>query len=570
MILIPSERIAEYKQRGWWGERRLDDLLVEHVRSQPEREALVDPPNLPEISGMPPQRLSWGQVEEGVRQRAALLHAQGLGKDDVAIIQMPNSVEQALLYLACWRLGVIVSPVPAQYRINELSGIARRVDAKAAITTARIGRHAHGETMLELQKLHPALSLVLVEGDAPAGAVSLSARLKDMDEAAWRAAERAIEQAQISADDVTTICWTSGTEAEPKGVPRSHNEWIVVGGGCIAAAHLQPGARILNPFPMVNMAGLTTGLATWLTTGGTLIQHHPFDLPVFLGQLRDENVDYTVAAPPLLNAILNNRDMVAGVDFKRLSRIGSGSAPLSEWMVRGFEEQFGVHIINLFGSNEGACFAATEFDVPDAAVRAVCFPRMPMEGVTWEYGWADHIEMKLVDVDTGEHVNAAGHPAELRVRGPMVFSGYWRAPEVTANAFDEDGWFKTGDLFEISGPDDRFYRFVGRHKDIVIRGGMNISATEIENYLLDHPMVEDVAIIGKPDANMGERVCACVVARDPAITMAQINKFLTEEKQIAVFKQIEDLRLMTELPRNPVGKVLKRELRKLVSEGEHA
>ena len=568
MILVPAERIAEYKARGWWSEQRFDDLLLAHAARTPEAEALVDPPNLPEISGLAPQRLSWGEVAEAVRRRAALLHAEGLGKDDVVIVQLPNSVEQTLLYLACWRLGVIVSPVPAQYRLNELSGIARRVDAKAAITTARIGRHAHGATMLELQRQIPSLRRVFIEGEAEAPGIALGASLAALDAAALAAGDRAAAEAGVCADDVATICWTSGTEADPKGVPRSHNEWIVVAGGCIAAAHLAPAARVLNPFPMVNMAGMTTGLVTWLATGGTLVQHHPFDLQVFLAQLRDEEIDYTVGAPPLLNTLLNNRELLAGVNFDRLKRIGSGAAPLSEHMVRGFQEQFGVHIINLFGSNEGACFAATEIDVPDAAVRAVCFPRLPMDGVQWEYAWADRIETRLVDVDTEEEVRIAGHPGELRVRGPTVFSGYWRAPDITARAFDADGWFKTGDLFEITGPDDRFFRFVGRHKDIVIRGGMNISANEIENHLLDHPLVADVAVIGWPDPDMGERLCACIVSREPGLSLAELNRFLTEEKQVAVFKQIERLQLMTDLPRNPVGKVLKRELRAQATQGE--
>lgn len=150
----------------------------------------------------------------------------------------------------------------------------------------------------------------------------------------------------------------------------------------------------------------------------------------------------------------------------------------------------------------------------------------------------------------------------MRMKGATVFSGYWRAADLTARAFDRDGWFRTGDMFEIGGDRNQYYRFVGRLKDIVIRGGMNISPEELENHLIAHPRVADVAIIGYPDKVLGEKLCACIVAKpgDPP-TLEEINRFLTAEKRVAVFKQIEKLVIVPALPRNPVGKILKRDLR---------
>jgi non-ribosomal peptide synthetase component E (peptide arylation enzyme) len=148
------------------------------------------------------------------------------------------------------------------------------------------------------------------------------------------------------------------------------------------------------------------------------------------------------------------------------------------------------------------------------------------------------------------------------VKGATIFSGYWRAPEINARAFDKDGWFRTGDLFELAGDRLQFYRFVGRYKDIIIRGGMNISSEEIEGHLVGHPAVADVAVVGAPDATLGERLCAFVVFKPgQSADMADINRYLTQEKKIAVFKQIERLEPIDALPRNPVGKILKRELR---------
>lgn len=561
MIVLTRDRIEDFKAKGWWSDQTLDERLLAHVAVRGDQEALVDPPNLLALADLPPRRLSWRQIDQAVRLRAAMLVAHGLRKDDIVLIQMVNGVELTLTYLACFRLGLIASPAPAQYRLGELTGIANRLGAVAVLTCARIGKYDAAQTMLGLQMECPSVRHVFVAGPAPVGAIAMDQALGQVSATDLARLDDVLAANPPTADDVATICWTSGTEADPKGVPRNHNEWAIQGLGNAAGARLQAGARVLNPFPMVNMAGLSTGLFTWLETGGVLVQHHPFDLTVFLDQVRDEAIDYTVAPPAVMNLLLNNPELVEGVDFKRLSRIGSGSAPLSEWMVRTFHDRYGVEVLNIYGSNEGAAFAASIEDVPDPAERAVCFPRLGDYGFDWTYPLADRVRTRLVDPDTDQEVTAPGVPAELRIKGPTIFGGYWQAPALTARAFDAEGWFRTGDLFEITGADGRYYRFVGRHKDIVIRGGMNISAEEIENHLLSHPDVADAAVIGVPDRDLGERLCACVVARTPGITLEALNLYLTQTRRVAVFKQIERLELLTELPRNPVGKILKRDLR---------
>jgi non-ribosomal peptide synthetase component E (peptide arylation enzyme) len=151
---------------------------------------------------------------------------------------------------------------------------------------------------------------------------------------------------------------------------------------------------------------------------------------------------------------------------------------------------------------------------------------------------------------------------ELRFKGPTIFSGYFKSPELTHKAFDEQGFYRTGDLFEIAGDQGQYYRFAGRHKDIVIRGGMNISSEEIENLLMSHAEVRDVAVIGLPDAIMGERVCAVVVQQPNAsLSLPSLIEHLRNVKEVASYKWPESLIFVEELPRNPVGKVLKRELR---------
>lgn len=569
MIVVPEDRIRDFKARGWWGEETLDDLLCRQVAAKADAESCVDPVNREAIMGGTPARLTWAQVEDRVARYVAALHMAGVGRDDVVAVQLPNVIELGLIYLACIRLGAISTPAPVQYREHELAYIVGKTDAKAVVTAARIGKHAHAEMMLTVMAGAPALTTVLVVGgDAPAGTLDLDARAAALGSAEIEAGREAARAAKVCADDIVTICWTSGTEAEPKGVPRNHNEWIIMAAGVTDAAGLQAGAVLLNPFPMVNMAGISTSFVSWLLLGGVLIQHQPFDLQIFLQQVRDEKIDYTVAPPAVLNLLLQNEALLEGVDFNRLRAIGSGSAPLSEWMVRTFHEKYGVQIVNYFGSNEGASFISAQNDVPDAAHRAVLFPRLG-EGFEWKALLHDRIFTRLVDPETEQEITEPGLPGELRVKGATVFSGYWRAPEINARAFDGDGWFRTGDLFELAGERQQFYRFVGRLKDVIIRGGMNISSEEIEGHLQGHPAVADAAVVGAPDPNLGERLCAFIVVKPgQTVDLADINRYLTGDKHVAVYKQIERLEVIDILPRNPVGKVLKRELRQAL--GDHS
>lgn len=568
MVLVQPETIAAYTAQGWWGQQTLWDLFEQQVSARGDAEAVVDACNRSDFAHGTQRRLSWRQLATDIDRFSLLLLQEGLRRDDIVVVHLPNGVEQYVVYLACARLGLIVTPVPVQYREHELRHILSITEATAAITFSHIGRADHGHqaaTMYQqLGKAHASLRTVLAWGpDVPPGVVSI--------DAAWPQTLGAPEQAQlaeaerdaaVTANDVFSICWTSGTEAAPKGVPRSHNEWLIVPPSIIEAGQLDPGARLLNPFPLVSMSGLSSALATWLVLGGTVVQHQPFSLPVFLQQLREERIDYTVAAPAILNMLLQDERLLTGIDFKRLKRIGSGSAPLSEWMVCGFAERHGVQIVNYFGSNEGAALSGSDIDIPDPALRAQYFPRAGVPGLDWRVSTTRKIKTRLVDLASGADITAPGQPGELRFQGPTVFSGYFRAPEMTARTFDEQGFYRTGDLFEIAGEQLQYYRYVGRSKDLVIRGGMNISSEEIEGLLAACPGVQEVAVVGVPDRILGEKLCACVVsAPGQQVSLGDLVEFLRGQQRVAAYKLPEYLLQVDALPRNPVGKILKRELR---------
>ncbi|CAM4046610.1 class I adenylate-forming enzyme family protein [Psychrobacter arenosus] len=567
MIVIPKERIAKYKEKGWWQEVTLDDIFKKHTADHPDTMALVDAPNTMELYGREPTRLTWQQSEERVMRYAAMFTRQGLKKDDVLIVQLPNIVDLSIVYLTCARLGIIVSPVPTLYRDNELKDIAQQVDAKAIITASCIGKYDHAALALRLQAASPMLEKVFCLGnvDDSTDVVAVEAELLNYTDDDAALVMDAANKANVSADEIFTICWTSGTESSPKGVPRSYNEWLSIARLISEANEVQSNANFLNPFPMVNMAGIGTCFFAWAINGGTLVQHHPFDLGLFIQQIRDEDITNTSAPPTLLNLLLQNDDMLKGINFDRLRTIGSGSAPLSEWMVTGYQEKYDVHITNLFGSNEGSALMSSYGVIADPVLRARYFPRFFAQSKDGSLT-TDGFEARIVDPDTEEEILEAGVIGELRVKGPAVFSGYWRAPEVTARSFDADGWFKTGDLFQIAGEDKEFLEYFGRLKDVVIRGGMNISPVEIETLLMAYPPVADVAIVGAPDNIMGERVCAFIVPKkDQVVKLEAINNYLRDDKGVAIFKQVERLEIVDSLPRNAIGKVLKTALRDQLS-----
>lgn len=568
MILVPDARIKEYTSRGWWGEQTLGDLFLDCIGRHPDRLAVADPPNLFALAGVEPRALSWAELGHEVLGIVAVLKARGIRRDDVIVMQWPNCVRQHAVYLACALTGVIVTPVPVQYRAHELAQIVARTGARLALVATRVGHFALAAHWVEHRASLPTIESVLTLGDAPPiGAEPLLGyEPPEFDAVALRAALAAIaRESGVSAHDVLTVCWTSGTESAPKGVPRNHNEWLLVGRSVIDAGQIAEGAVMLVPFPFVNMAGISTSLMAWLMSGATVHHHHPFNLEVFIDQLRTHPTDYSIAAPAVLSLLLKEPDRLDGVDLSRLRRIGSGGAPLPEWLVEAFATRFEIEVVNYFGSNEGAALSAAPQDVPDRRHRARFFPRVGVPGYEWSLSNSNKISTRLVDPDSGDVIIEAGRVGELRFKGPTIFSAYFRAPDLTAAAFDQDGYYCTGDLFEIAGAGLEYYRFVGRKKDIVIRGGMNISTEEVEGLLSGHPKVREAAVIGVPDDALGERVCAVVVARgDDPPHLSELVRFLREEQSVAAYKCPEKLVLVDELPRNPLGKVLKRNLRERI------
>lgn len=557
MIIDSQERIDEFSSKGWWGEETIADVFDEAVAERGDDLALADPLDRPDIDGQTSRRLTWNEVDREVNRLTHVLADHGIGKDDVFTVQLPNIVELPMMYLAAAKLGAIVSPLPIQYREYELRKHIPFVDAQLHVTVDRVEDREFASVVAGLRDDLPDVDQILVVGEeSPEGTTALQPLLDETDGAEPVTAE------EVTANDILTICWTSGTEGQPKGVPRSHNQWFISAYATVDSAELTGEDILLNPFPMVNMASVGGMLVPWLLTQSRLVMHQPFDLMAFLKQIAKERVSYTVAPPALLNMLLKKEEILQKADLDPLRIIGSGSAPLSPWMVETWQEDHGIYVINLFGSNEGCTLVSAPTDIDSPTKRAKFFPRFGVEGFEWNNRVAECMTSRLVDVETGEEITEPGRPGELRLRGASIFPGYWKSPELTEQAFDEAGYFCTGDVFEIAGDEEneRFYRFIDRVKDIIIRGGANISASEVEGLLQDHAAIEEVAVVAIPDDEMGERACAAVVPSDGADPTLDDLVAHLRDKQIASYKLPEKFMQVEQLPRNPVGKVNKDEL----------
>ncbi|PRZ42994.1 acyl-CoA synthetase (AMP-forming)/AMP-acid ligase II [Antricoccus suffuscus] len=556
MKLHPEERVRDYVEAGYWGAPTWPQMLDAHIAATPDKLAIVDPANLEALCGTPPQQWTWRELGDYTDRLAAVLRDYGIGADDVVACALPNRVELAALYLAVAKLGAIVSPCPVQYRQHEYLQICAAVKPKVFVTVTAFADRALAAEVAAAKI--PSVQSILAYGDErPDGVLSLD-RL--VSEAAPAQFDR-----EPDGNDCVTVCWTSGTEAAPKGVPRCANDWYPMAYASIDAAELTGNDVLLNPFPMVNMAGIAGMFVPWLITGATLVQHHPFDPQTFFGQLAAHRVTYTVAPPALLMMVLAREDIPAVV-FDSLRIVGSGSAPLSPHMTNGWKDRFGIEIINCFGSNEGVCIAGDPKTVPDQDLRATLFPRFGSPSHEWPNTGAHGMRSRIVDLGTGQQIDEADRTGEFRIKGPGVFAGYWPGTGST-DAFDEDGYFCTGDLFQYVADDSgdlRYLKYLDRAKDIIVRGGQNISAAEVEGLLVGHPAVAEVAVVGVPDEVYGERVCAVIVSSAGAPpTLESLVEFL-RGSQIASYKLPESLHIVEALPRNPVGKILKREVRSML------
>jgi non-ribosomal peptide synthetase component E (peptide arylation enzyme) len=344
---------------------------------------------------------------------------------------------------------------------------------------------------------------------------------------------------------------------------RSHNNWLWNGRCLFEGFELRRGDAILNIRPLVNMAAIGGSFMSWLLTGGRLVLHHPLDIRLALEQIRTEGVNLAYMPPTFFMSLLADASLASRADLSSLRVLGTGSAALSAQAIERMERDYGIEIVNVFGSNEGVGMLSRRQEIPDPAYRASFFPRCGRREVEWP-NLAVYMqqESRLVDPATNEEITEPGVAGELRMRSPGIFPGYIGEEELNKKAFDDQGFYCSGDLFEIAGEGalKKYYKFVGRLKDIIVRGGIKIAPAELDELISGHPLLKDAAFFGYADDRLGEKVGVAVVPKAGSpISLADVIGFM-KEKHVAVYKLPERLLVLDELPRNAMLKVVRRRL----------
>ncbi len=511
----PAEVRDRWRAAGAWTDETLLDRLARADRNQL---ALVDGD----------VRWTIEQVRRNADNVAAALWSRGVRPGDVVCWQLPNWHEAVAFCWSVWRCGAVASPITPSLRAHEVGFILQQTGARVIAVPASFRNTDY-------------VAMVRSTGF-------------DGDVIAYRGGQPALEPiadapppVDVAVDDRAVILWTSGTTSDPKGVVHTHRSLRCEADGIAYAHAMRRGDVMLLPMPITHVAGLTYGVLLPITFGITVVLMDVWDPGVGLELLERQHVDVMISTPVFMRSMIDHSKFTH-TDTSALRLFSLGGAGVAPAMVREGARAFG-------GARGCWCkrtYGSTEYPTLTTG-RAGDDPE---RDATTDGVVIGPAEIRIVDVTTGVDV-APGEPGELLVRGPEMFVGYLD-PQLDADAFVDGGWFRTGDLATFDGT---YLTIVDRLKDVIIRGGENISAAEVEALLVSHPDIVEAACVAMPDATMGERVCAFVIPREGADVTLDVVRSHLVELGLARFKLPERLELREVLPRTASGKVQKAPLR---------
>jgi cyclohexanecarboxylate-CoA ligase len=516
--MIPDDVAARYRASGAWTAETLPHAFLRTSLTRGDAVALIDGA----------RRLAFRECWALAQRVAAHLAARGVRRGDVVSWQLPNWWEAAILHHAILLAGAIPNPLNPALRERELAFVAREAEPRLAVV-------AHSWRGFDADAAARALGVdtfALRGGDADAWFA---------DDPRAAAPDPAPGGEDAREDDIALLLYTSGTTADPKGVQLSHRALLCEIRSFADIHRLTPADRYLGGAPMAHIAGLVYGALTPFVLGTSTVLLERWDAARALDAVARERATFMTGPPTFLQTLA---DAHTGQDTSSFRLFSTGGASIPTDAVRRAGETLGCVVKRAYGSSEVPTLTATRFDDDDGA-------RIATDGRV-----VGDAEMRIVrDDGTGARADEEG---EIWARAPEMFDGY-RGGD--GSEFEPGGWFRTGDLGSV---DARGYlRVTGRLKDIIIRGGENISAKEIEDALMLHPDIDDVAVVGIPDERLGERVCAFVVARAGAAAVPGVEsvaRFLAAQ-DLSKSKFPERVEARTALPRTESGKVKKNELR---------
>lgn len=541
-VPFPTELAERYRAAGYWEDRSLASFFDEICQKYADRIAL--------IVATTGESVTYAQVADRATKLAQGLLASGLQPGDTVVMQLPNVPEFVYLYLALQKAGIRPVMALPGHRYTEVSHFVKLGQAVGYALPRRLGDFDFLALARQLQAENPALRHLLVLGedllsDLP-DAVSLAHLLNAAD------AETAqLPDVAINPLEPALFLLSGGTTGVPKLIPRTHNDYIYNSKAAAAVNDIRPDDALLAILPLAHNFPLACpGIQGFLLSGARVVLATSTQNKDILGAIERHKITHLELVPTLLIRLLNDADLT-NYDLSSLRVVNSGGQRLQPEIKRRAEELMpSCKVQEVFGMAEGLlCFV--RLDDPDTErYETVGRPVSPGD------------EIRLVD-EEGQEV-PEGATGELLVRGPYTLHGYYRAAEHNARTFTPDGFYRTGDLMRRLPSGN--YSVEGRKKDLINRGGEKISAEEIENIMLAHPAVLNVACVPMPDALLGERVCAVVVLKPGAsLTLEELTSFMSQ-KGIAKFKLPERLEVRDELPLSKVGKVAKNVLVKELAE----
>lgn len=515
--LVDERFLADQAAAGLYEARTLWELAND---APTERIAVVCPTN---------GEITYGTLLAEAERLAASWHGQGLQPGDVVILQLPNCYEFVLAHLALTRLGAITLPAPINYRYAELQQIAETSHARGVVCNPSHRACPNAEVFEQLMESAPSLAYL------------------------WRTAGGALRAPEENSggelpsppdpDDVTIIMSTSGTTGTPKLVLHTHRGTV---GGTLQAIAAAMGIDsrdvLFAPSPLAHASGLQYGVRLAVALGTTLLLLDRWEAERGADLIERYQATWALGATPFLYDLSKLSDEARG-RLGSLRVFACGGAPIPPSIAQAAKEALpNVRICPVWGMSETGMVTVVRPGDPEEKI-------LSSDGRV-AAGW----ELRIQTVDDQ---NAAPHElGEIQVRGAALFHGYYERPDLTEAAVP-DGWLRTGDLGYLD--EDGFVRCQGRIKDLIIRGGVNISAGEVEDEVRSHPLIEDVAIVGVPDPRLGERVGAILIAAEGAAqlpSVSELDAYLTE-RGLARHKHPEHILVVDEFPRTPAGKVQK-------------
>jgi len=532
----PDDLAARYRRSGLWQGLTIGEMVQRTARRMPGKTAL--------IHGA--QRLHYAELVARSKRLAWALAQHGLAHGDRVVLQLPNTVDFVVTYLALNWIGAIPVMALRAHRHAELRHFIRASGAVAYIVPDVVGNFDFAAMAAQMQQEFPQLRKVFVAGAPLPG----QWRLGDgVDESMSDASlDDALRVRRPDPGDVATMLLSGGTTSLSKLIPRTHDDYVLNARLCAAAAGFDEATVFMAILPLGHNYNLASpGLLGALHCGGTVVLAGGTSADEVFALVAQERVTVIAAVVPLISNWLNS-DAPQRHDHSSLRVVQNGGARLVPELRQRLRQRLGCVPQEIYGTAEGL-INMTRLDDPDELL-------LHSSGAPV----SDDDEIRVVD-DEGRDV-PDGQLGELVTRGPYTIRGYFNAPQTNAEAFLPGGWYRMGDIVRRQG---RYLYTEGRRKDLINRGGEKISCDEVENLIFAHPKVKTAVLVAMPDPVFGEKACACVVTKPgQTLDLAELVAFLRQQ-QIASFKLPERLEVMTELPVSPVGKILKRELRELIA-----